>query len=280
MGISRGYVDVSLSNATISGSCINLLSQHNVLIDNKKPPRACIADYGLCAVTQTASFGHCGVGGGGGTLGYMAPELFSEDVQASKEADMYAFGMLVYEVIVGVPPFVHRKQVELPGLTLGGSRPPRPEDPVAIGFGQGTWELAESCWNKDPRRRPTAREALEHLGRVAGTSKVVDPGPRIRVHEPPRVDGSSRNFCKCHDPAQCLRSDSTLANLFAQAAMNSSRGIRQAAFTPRLIIAGNSTLPIPTFHPNNTPGLLARTLRLITSPKPPHLLKEPPQGDN
>ena len=181
----------------INVNCFNLLSQPNILINNETPPQACIADFGLCAISPTASFGPTQPGGGG-TFGYMAPELFSENAQASIEADMYAFGMVVYEVITGTPPFARRKMVELPMLTIQGSRPLRPGDPVPIGFGQGTWEFAERCWDGDPNRRPTASAALEHFERVSRTSTVVDPGPTIPVDEPayPRLERNSRGLCE------------------------------------------------------------------------------------
>jgi serine/threonine protein kinase len=131
----------------------------------------------------------------------MAPELLLEDAEASKEADMYAFGMVVYEVLTGTLPFGSRRVVALPMLTLQGSRPSEPEDPVAIGFGQGTWQFAERCWDEDPKKRPTARKAQEHFGCVARTSKVVDPGPTIPVHEPVNAipERSSRDLCECHN---------------------------------------------------------------------------------
>ncbi|KAF9642474.1 kinase-like protein, partial [Thelephora ganbajun] len=122
--------------------------------------------------------------GVGGTPGYMAPELFSEGAKTSKETDMYAFGMVVYEVITGVRLYRDRRPFELPLLTTRGLRPPRPEDLETVGFGEGTWEFTEKCWNEDGRRRPTARGAAEHFERVARTSTVVDPGPTIPIHEP------------------------------------------------------------------------------------------------
>jgi len=133
----------------------------------------------------------------------MAPELFSESAKLSKEADMYAFGIVVYEVITGVRPFGDRKLVELQMLTLRGLRPSRPEDPVATGFGEGTWEFIEKCWDGNPKQRPTAREAVEHFERVASTSTAVDPGPTIPVHRPPaqapsRLENSSKGLCEYH----------------------------------------------------------------------------------
>jgi serine/threonine protein kinase len=135
----------------------------------------------------------------------MAPELFSEDAKPSIKADMYAFGMVVYEVITGARPYGQRKLMEIPVLTVQGLRPSRPEDPMPTGFGQGTWEFAERCWNENQTQRPSARAALGHFTRVAETSTVVDPGPTIRIHEPAaeppsRLENSSRNLCECRGP--------------------------------------------------------------------------------
>ena len=142
--------------------------------------------------------------GAGGTFGYMAPELFSEAPVPSKEADMYAFGMVIYEVITGVRPFGQRRMQELLLLNSGGVKPDRPEEPVAIGFGQGTWEFAERCWDENPERRPTAREASEHFESVSRTSTIVNPGPTIRDNEadgaPSRPDSGSRGYSECREP--------------------------------------------------------------------------------
>ena len=119
----------------------------------------------------------------GGAIYYMAPELYSEGINASKEADMYAFRLTVYEVITGARPFGNHRAMELPYLVSRGVRPSKPEDPVAVGFSQGTWEFAERCWDGNPGQRPSAREALMHFGRIARISADVDPGPAITVHE-------------------------------------------------------------------------------------------------
>ena len=132
----------------------------------------------------------------GGTFRYMAPELFARGAKPSKEADMYAFGMVVYEVVTGARPFGQRRAIELPVLATKGIRPNRPEDPVAVGFGRGTWEFAEKCWDAKWEQRPTAREAVEHFGRVARTSTVVNPGPTI-PEVPSGLDGSPQSHCEC-----------------------------------------------------------------------------------
>ena len=143
----------------------------------------------------------CG-GNVGGIFGYMPPESFSEGPEPSKEVDMYAFGIVVYGVVTGPHPFGQRWSAWLPLPTTVGAGPDRPNDPVAVGFGQGTWEFVEKCWDGDLQRRPTAREALEHFQHVAKTSMVVDPGPTILDHGaadevPSKSDSSSKSRCGC-----------------------------------------------------------------------------------
>jgi serine/threonine protein kinase len=144
---------------------------------------------------------------------------------ASKEADMYAFGMVVYEVIMGSIPF--DAATSLPKFAFQSSGPPRPEDPVGIGFGKGTWEFIEKCWDKDPERRPTAREALEHFGCAARTSTVVDPGAmmplRKLVHC--RSEGSPEIFVSVVSrsvmfPARSWSHSSTYLRLSCQTSNN------------------------------------------------------------
>ena len=163
-----------------------LVLQANILITGGTPPRARISDFGLGAVVATTTFGSTRMDVGG-TAGFMAPELYSDGAKVSKEADMYAFGIMVYQIIAGTQPYGSRRSWEIMRLTIQGSRPPQPEAPVPIGFDQGTWEFAERCWDENPTQRPSAGAALEHFERVAGTSTIVDPGPAIRIQEP-RVD--------------------------------------------------------------------------------------------
>ena len=197
MVTSKGYVDNSMTlsypNSTTNFDFIGLPLQPNVLISNGTPPRACIADFGFCAIAPSKFFGPSSAEAGG-TWDHMAPELFFKGVGASKQADMYAFGMVVFAVITGTNPFGRRRMAEVQSLILEGWRPPRPEDPVAIGFGQGTWEFVERCWDKDPEQRPTVRDALEHFERVSRNSREVDPGPKVPGYENPRPENSSETL--------------------------------------------------------------------------------------
>ena len=197
MGILKGCVFVcDVINLS------NLLSQPNILINNEAPPRACIADFGFSVMAPGMSSHPDMPKVAGGTFGYMAPELFRKSAEPSKEADIYAFAMVVYGVVTGTRPFGRYKMVELPVLTTQGLRPTKPEDPVVVGFGSGTWEFIEKCWDQSCEERPTAGAAVEHFERVAATSTDVDPGPVLRPDAVDdetflMADDSLKSICEC-----------------------------------------------------------------------------------
>jgi serine/threonine protein kinase len=83
----------------------NVDPQANILITSDDPVRACLADFGFMAIVyeeddvpgSTSALG-------GGTTPFMAPELLSPTLfkkakcQVSKEADVYAFAMVILQV--------------------------------------------------------------------------------------------------------------------------------------------------------------------------------------
>ena len=112
-------------------------------------------------------------------MSHFAPELFVRGARHAKETDIYAFGVVVYQVIIGThfPPSPWAVDV------------PRPEGPAACGFGQGTWEFVEKCWDKDHKKRPTVEEALEHFERVAVPPTLFDPSPKPCSHGDDKSSG-------------------------------------------------------------------------------------------
>ena len=69
----------------------------NILIDSGFSAR--IADFGLTSVLRNHSLSMTITAPAGlGTLRWMAPELFEDDPRPSKASDIYALGMVTYEV--------------------------------------------------------------------------------------------------------------------------------------------------------------------------------------
>ena len=95
-----------------------------------------------------------------GTPRYMAPELASGSKLASPAVDVFALGILAYELLglgypFAAPPVVdaiYGRPLKRAG-TLAGTQVP--EKVVAA---------IEACLEVDPAKRPTAREVMERLG--------------------------------------------------------------------------------------------------------------------
>ena len=127
----------------------------------------------------------------------MAPELLCPEIfkksssRPTQPADIYAFAMVIYEVLIGFQPFHEQKwgEFEIVYHVMTGVRPAKPADAWQIGFGNGTWELVETCWTEEPTKRPTIDQVLTHLTCIAASSMVVGPTPGK-----PRVSDSTSKF--------------------------------------------------------------------------------------
>ncbi|GAX73029.1 hypothetical protein CEUSTIGMA_g481.t1 [Chlamydomonas eustigma] len=110
-----------------------------------------------------------------GTKTHMAPE-FMEHGHMGKAADVYAFGITVWELCTGKHPFADVNPAYLTyKICKEGLRPEWPQDsPAAIA------ELVGRCWDHDAEARPSFEEILDVLmgvrGQLGGTT------PRIEVN--------------------------------------------------------------------------------------------------
>ena len=86
----------------------------------------------------------------------MAPELFNGSLY-SQASDVYAFGMLMWEISSEEMPFceqVHDKFLAL--RIFKGLRPTITDDTP-----QFYRDLMQKCWHSDPTKRPMAKEIQE-----------------------------------------------------------------------------------------------------------------------
>ncbi|KAF9646428.1 kinase-like protein [Thelephora ganbajun] len=158
----------------ISKNSPNRLRLHNILITNGTPAQACLADFGLSTLTPSAPGGTTTITAGGTPL-YMAPELLNPEKfgetnsRPTKPADIYALGMVIYEVLTGLDPFYDQNlgTIQLACRVVDGARPTKPGNAEEIGFGSGTWELVKECWKTRSTKRPTIEQVLARLERVS-----------------------------------------------------------------------------------------------------------------
>jgi guanylate cyclase len=131
------------------------LKARNVLVDSNF--RAKVSDFGLSPNQRTAS----------GTPYWMAPELLESRSSNSARSDIFAFGILMFEIFSRSNPYINERD---PDIVLSqicdhgvNKRPTLPDScPLKM------VDLFEECVKWDPTARPTA-EAIDLLLRVEGS---------------------------------------------------------------------------------------------------------------
>ncbi|KAF0349990.1 kinase-like protein [Gigaspora margarita] len=131
----------------------------NILVHDKK---LLIADFGL-SKDETSKTSSASVYG---MQAYLDPQCFkNESYKRSKKSDIYSFGIILWEISSGRPPFQ-----SLPKTPYGiiihvfeGGR----EKPVE-GTPDSYIQLYKRCWNYDPNQRPELEEIQESLLDLSG----------------------------------------------------------------------------------------------------------------
>lgn len=137
------------------------LKPANILIKNSaSDPRewkCCIADFGSSlrkdCVSRTSFSRH------GCTVAYRAPEImYSHGLAAHSHvqerccADVYAFGMILYEMIEGCRPFEGESGDSIASKVCERKRPSMRRSKHCL---KEVRQLLDECWAHDPKRRPT-----------------------------------------------------------------------------------------------------------------------------
>lgn len=140
----------------------------NILLDANG--NATVADFGIALVTSRPSRELAG--STTGTPHYMSPEQsLGEPVDG--RSDVYALGVVLYEMLTGTCPFVGRNATEVIAKHISAPIPKvselAPETPVAL------VKLVERMLAKDPAGRPTAAELVRELSAASTPDALLRP---------------------------------------------------------------------------------------------------------
>jgi hypothetical protein len=145
----------------------------NILSDGQ---HGVVTDFGvakaLFAALPTGIAGHTTSGMAIGTPAYMAPEQLAADPAADHRVDIYAVGLLAYELLIGVSPFTAPSPTET--MTAQLTRTPEPLHVLRPEVPQALSALIGRCLAKNPSDRPAdAQMVLAELDKISGAMAAV-----------------------------------------------------------------------------------------------------------
>jgi formylglycine-generating enzyme required for sulfatase activity len=124
-----------------------------------------IVDFGLSVSLQN-SMSRLRANSPSGTLLYMAPERLTPGAEVTSKADLYALGVILYEMLAGRPPFEGPSELVI-HHHLNSSAPRLNEAACS----PETWDLLQALLAKDPDKRPVSVGAFLAEGNNADTAR-------------------------------------------------------------------------------------------------------------
>jgi eukaryotic-like serine/threonine-protein kinase len=149
------------------------LAAHDIVHRDLKPPNVllldgswCLADFGIARYAEATTAQHTWKLYG--SQPYMAPERWRAE-RATSAADVYALGVMAYEMLEGGYPFRASEEGRWREAHLHGEVPPLEGGPAALAA------LVEECLLKAPEARPSPSNIVKRLERL---TEPASPGLR------------------------------------------------------------------------------------------------------
>ena len=248
------------------------LKPDNVLLSRG---HAMVTDFGVAKALAAATAGDASadamsesrtaVGVTVGTPAYMAPEQAAADPAVDHRADLYALGVIAYELLAGEPPFANRGPSAL--LVAHAAEVPAPLDTRRQDLPAALSAVVMRLLAKHPKDRPASAQnvivVLDSIssdlagrrGRVSAVRALVAAAVVVAVgvgaaalwyRRTPAIDAEPRNGGPRRVlvvPMEDLTRDSTLAPLARIAGTMIEQGLARAASIQVTLAAPDPRLP-------------------------------------
>jgi len=197
----QGWVPVQEAVSIVEQACegLHYAHRHGVIHRDVKPGNLLrsaegqvkLADFGIAKAAEQSSITQ--VGSVLGTAAYLSPEQ-ARGQEAGPQADIYALGVVAYQLISGRLPYEASSLSEL--VLLQQERPPPRLDALVAGVTPQLADAVETALALDPTRRfGTAAEMAEAIvaGALGQTVALATQAlrtatvPRTTVHSSPTV---------------------------------------------------------------------------------------------
>ncbi len=166
--VLRGLID-----AHTAGVVHRDLKPSNVFLARKGGRvRAMVLDFGVCKMDTVDTQHLTGTGESIGTVAYMAPEQIRGASKVDDRADLYAFGVLVFEMLCGRLPHDGPSQMAILASKLEND-PGRLRDCARVPTPDGLDALVAKALVRDPKARFASAQELLKAWRKLGVADVV-----------------------------------------------------------------------------------------------------------
>lgn len=162
----------------------------NVLLGKECNAKLC--DFGLTTKGLTTAIATNM--SSGGTAAWSAPEILCQGQRHTPQTDMYALGILMWELLTCSEPYEGLTNHQIMGQLNSNQRPPI-SDPIPSGFPASYVSLMTRCWDSDPAKRPSATEVHKC---VIGLDPSTHPNEPVELYHPAfRWNSQERSILPC-----------------------------------------------------------------------------------
>jgi serine/threonine protein kinase len=185
-----------------------------------------LLDFGIAAKMDAEGTQRNRTQDGAGTLEYMAPELLKINPTTTPQSDIYAFGVLVYQMLTGQVPYpqTDTSHIALAEIVYAITNlPPPPFSTVAPDrtYPPTVESLVMECLEKDPARRPASMSEVRDRFLEALTPVAPRPSDYSQTLLPGDLSGTvfAGKDDAISSPVKPYRTEQSRAPLFLALAL-------------------------------------------------------------